>query len=133
MPLRVTIHADRVPLTAEDGSHLCELLVAASTEARVKSILSAVLLEADNGNVMTFVVGSDETVLGFDLDHGRGPYYASRGPSDSDDPALTCYLNFRHHTEFPRKYVIPFEDGMRAATEFLGSGGLPSCINWEEV
>ena len=39
----------------------------------------------------------------------------------------------RHHTEFSRKNVIPLADGVKAVRQFLGSNGLPTCINWEEV
>jgi hypothetical protein len=53
------------------------------------------------------VVGGDETVLGFDYRHRNPPYYSSRGPSNGEEPILSCQLTFQHHTEFPRKYVIP--------------------------
>jgi len=39
----------------------------------------------------------------------------------------------QHHTEFPRKYVIPLADGVKAVRQFLDSGDFPTCINWEEV
>jgi hypothetical protein len=54
-----------------------------------KRLLSriAVLIEAGNGNVITMVVGADETVLGFDdHDHQDVRCYASRGLSDADEP-----------------------------------------------
>ena len=63
--------------------------------------------KAANGNVITMVVGGDETVLGFDYGHRNPPYYSSRGPSNGEEPILSCQLTFQHHTEFPRKYVIP--------------------------
>jgi Immunity protein Imm1 len=133
MALRVTTREDRPPVTVEHGSQLDEVLLAASEEARTGKILGAVLIEADNGDAMTMVVGGDETVLSFDYGHQNSPYYASKGASNEDDPIMTCYLTFQHHTEIPRKYVIPFADGVKAVRQFLDSGGLPTCINWEEV
>lgn len=79
------------------------------------------------------VLGGEETVLGFDYGHLDPPYYASKSESDKDEPLLTCFLTFAHHTEFPRRYVIPYADGVKAVAEFLDSGGLPTCIVWEEV
>jgi len=38
-----------------------------------------------------------------------------------------------HHTEFPRKYVIPVADGVKAIREFLDSHDLPNCIMWKQV
>ena len=38
-------------------------------EARRRGVLGAVILEADNGNIITMVIGGEETVLGFDYGH----------------------------------------------------------------
>jgi hypothetical protein len=133
MPVRVKIHEDKAPLTVKDVTELDEVLRAASEEARVRGMLGAISIEADNGNVIVMVVGDEETVLGFDYGHQNPPCYASRGASSEDNPLMTCYLTFQHHTEFPRKYVIPFADGVKAVRQFVNSGDLPTCINWEEV
>ena len=45
----------------------------------------------------------------------------------------TCYLKFHHHSEFPRKYAIAIEDGVRAVREFFYTRDLATCISWEEV
>jgi hypothetical protein len=133
MALRITTRQDKPPVTVEDDRQLDEVLDAASAEARTGKVLGAVLIEADNGNAITMVVGGEETVLGFDYGHHNPPYYSSRGPSNADEPMLTCLLTFQHHAEFPRKYVIPVTDGVKAVRQFLDSGDLPTCINWEEV
>jgi hypothetical protein len=79
------------------------------------------------------VVGGCETVLSFEYGHLDPPYYASKGESDDDEPILTCFLTFQHHTEIPRRSVIPYANGMNAVAEFFDSGNLPTCISWEEV
>ena len=76
------------------------------------------MIEAPNKNAMTIVVGSSETVLSFDSADRNPPYFASKGASDQDEPVMTCYLNFAHHTEFPRRYVIPLKDGIEAVNQF---------------
>jgi len=133
MALRIRIRDDAEPLTVEDVNQLEKVLDAEAEEARRRGVLGAVLLEAANGNVVMMVVGGDETVLGFDYGHHNPPYYSSRGASNADEPMLTCFLTFQHHTEFPRKYVIPVTDGVKAVRQFLDSGDLPTCINWEEL
>ena len=130
MALQIKIREDARPLTVEDEHQLDEALRTAAEEARNRGTLAAVLIEAANGNVITMVVGGDETVLGFDYGHHNPPYYSSRGPSNADEPILTCRLTFQHHTQFPRKYVIPIAEGMKAVREFLHPDDLPPCITW---
>ena len=79
------------------------------------------------------VVGGDETVLSYTHGHRNPPYYASRGADARSKPVMTCYVGLVHHTEFPRKYVIPFEKGLIAAHEFAESGLLPQSIEWVET
>jgi hypothetical protein len=133
VPLRVTIRDNAAPVMVEDATQLDQVLHAAVEEARRRNVLGAIRIEAENGNAMTMVVGSEETVLSFDYGHQKPPYYASKGTCDNVDPILTCYLTFQHHTEFPRKYVIPYADGLKAVGQFLYSGLMPACIKWAEV
>jgi hypothetical protein len=133
MILQVKVREGEVPVTVTDVSELDRVLQAASEEARAHKMMGAILIEAESGNVITMVVGGEETVLSFDSEHLNPPYYASRGKSDCDEPKLTCYTQFHHHSEFSRKYVIPLEDGVRAVRQFLYSGDLPTCIKWDEV
>jgi Immunity protein Imm1 len=134
MALRIEILQGEAPLIVKDAAQLDEALGQAAEEAQKRGMLGAVLIEAENRNVLTMVVGGDETVLGFDdYDDHNLRCYASRGASNGDEPIMTCYLAMHHHTEFPRKNVIPLPDGVKAVREFLDSGGLPTCINWEEV
>src|SRR5262245_39875345 len=121
MLARVTIHDGADATTIVNSSQLDAVLNAACEEARSKNILGAVIIEAENGNSMTMAVGGDETVLTFDYGHRNPPYYASKGASENDDPILTCYLTFQHHSEFPRKNVIPYDDGAKAVAQFLNS------------
>lgn len=132
MSARVTILNDKPPIAVDDGLQLDGALREAENEARARGLLGVIIIEAANKNSITMVVGSStETVLGFD--YGDGPYYASKGISNEVEPVMTCYLTFAHHTEFPRKFVIPVADGVEAVKEFIGSGELPTCITWEEV
>jgi hypothetical protein len=90
-------------------------------------------LNDDDNNQLGLAVGGNETVLSFTYGHGDPPYYASKGKLDTDEPIFTCFLLFEHHTEFPRRQVIPFNDGVLACHEFYNLGNLPSRIEWIEV
>lgn len=133
MGLRLAFRTDRLPVNVHDPHGLDEMLNEASAEVRSRNLLGAVLITADNNNEMTILVGGEESVLTFEYGHKDTPYYASKGASNEDEPIMTCYLELQHHTEFPRKYVVPFADGLKAIREFLVSGALPTCIRWEEV
>ena len=109
MSARVTIHDKVAATTVGDADQLDAVLKAASEEARSQNILGGVIIEAENGNSRTLVVGGDETVLTFDYGHRKPPYFASKGASENNEPFLTCYLTFQH-SEFPRKNVIPYGD-----------------------
>jgi hypothetical protein len=133
MSARITIHDKASAATIVDASQLDRALSEASEEARSRGILGAVIIDAENGNSITMVVGGAETVLTFDYEHRNPPYYISKGAFDRDEPFLTCYLTFQHHTEFSRKNVIPYDDGAKAVAQFLDSGTLPANITWEAI
>jgi hypothetical protein len=131
--LRVTIREKDSPLAIENIAQLSALLDAVSKDAQAQHISTAIILEAENANTMTIVLGGTETVLSFDEGGPSSRQYASRGASNDDEPIVTCFLNFRHHTEFSRKYAVPLPDGVDAVKQFLGSGELPTNVRWEEV
>lgn len=60
-------------------THLDQLIDAAAKQASDQGILSIIFLNADNGNSLSMVVGSDETVLSFTDGHKGPPYYVSKG------------------------------------------------------
>jgi hypothetical protein len=59
--------------------------------------------------------------------------YESRGPADDIEPFLSAYGSLRHHTEFPRRCVVPMQMGISAAREFVETGNLPTCVSWAET
>jgi hypothetical protein len=129
----ITIVDGKPPMAVDDEVQLDEAIRRAADEARVRGKLGAIVIEASNKDSVTIVVGNSETVLSFDSADRNPPYYASKGVSNEDEPVMTCYLNFAHHTEFPRRYVIPLKDGIAAIKQFVRSGELPTCIAWQEV
>lgn len=129
----VTIIGEKPPIAVENAAQLEDALRLASNEAKGRGVLGAIVIEAPNKNSMTMVVGGSETVLSFDFADRNPPYLASKGISEQDQPMMTCYLIFAHHTEFPRKYVIPLKDGIEALKQFVSSGELPTCIAWRDV
>jgi Immunity protein Imm1 len=133
MTMFLTIHEDQPKIPIESAEQLDAALSEATPEARIHGMLNIVFIEAENGDCIGLAVGGDETVLCFDYGHRLPPYYVSRGSSHDEDPVLTAYTSFQHHTEFRRRNVIPAGAGRLAALEFFRTGALPECIEWEEV
>lgn len=133
MKMKIIIHENEPPIEVRDVTRLNEVIRSASEEARSEGLLSIIFLEAENGNYLGLVVGGNETVLSFNYGHKDPPYYASKGMDENEEPVLTAYVALHHHTEFPRKWVIPMKEGMLAVHEFFETRELPSCIEWTEV
>jgi hypothetical protein len=133
MKMKITVRENEFPVELQDVVSVNEVISSASEEACAKGLLNIISVEADNGNYLTLVVGGDETVLGFNYGHQDPPYYVSKGKDEGDEPMMTAYIAFRHHTEFPGKRVLPIQEGMLAVHEFCETGELPRCIEWTEV
>jgi hypothetical protein len=133
----VTIRAsiyDRTPeLILSDVNALDAVLDEASREARARGKLNIVVLGAPNRDRLSLVLGGEETVVGFNYGHGDPPYYASAGAVQADAPVFTAFMGLEHHTEFPRRWVVPDAAGRQAAREFLLTGERPSSLQWVEV
>ncbi len=109
------------------------LLDAAAADASAQSLLNVVILTAANGNELSVVVGSAETVLGFTAAGSPSQHFASVGAVQTIEPVLTAYVGLRHHTEFPRRNVISSALGRAAAAEFFDTGARPTSVSWEVV
>jgi hypothetical protein len=131
--LSISVHDAEPAARISTPTELERVIRLASEEARARKMLNIIILEAANGNNLSFVVGGDDTVLSFTYGHRNPPYYASRGAQASTHPIMTCYVGLVHHTEFAREYVISFERGLTAVQEFAESGALPQSIEWMET
>jgi hypothetical protein len=90
-------------------------------------------LQAENGNSLSIALGGEETVLIFGCPEKDPPYCTCRGAEDTLEPVFVCYSLGVHHTEVPRWFVIPLDQGMRAVKEFAATGELPRGLTWEET
>jgi hypothetical protein len=131
--LRIEIEDGKPDLTVSLGAELDRALACATSLARSAGRLNIIILAAPNNDSLSLVVGSDETVLCFDYGHGNPPYYSSAGEALSEGPVFTAFVGLAHHTEFPRKAVVPMSVGTKAAFEFLATGRRPSGVRWVEV
>jgi hypothetical protein len=131
--MKITVHENEPSIEVQDVASVSEVISSAAEEARATGLLNIISIEADNGNYLTLVVGGDETVLGFNYAHQDPPYYASKGKDESDEPVMTAYVALRHHTEFPRRWVISMKEGLLAVQEFCETSELPRRIEWTEV
>jgi hypothetical protein len=131
--LLIVVHDREEAIHVSTMAELNRVIHIACDEARVRKMLNIISLEAVSGNTLSLVVGGDDTVLSFIHGHQNPPYFASRGAEGVTHPIMTCYVGLVHHTEFPRKYVVPFEKGLIAAHEFAECESLPQSIDWIET
>ena len=131
--VRVLVEESEPETMVRTVRELEEALSHASFGAKQAGLFNIVTLTAPNGDWMSLVVGGDETVVSYNHGHGDPPYYASLREADSDDPAFTAFVSLKHHTEFPRRWVVPMSSGWQAAAEFLETGRRPTNLRWVEV
>ena len=84
--LRVAIRDQALDQIINSEVSLDAMLDTASAEARDAGKLNIVLLTAPNRDWLSLVVGSHETVVGFNYGHGDPPYYVSVGNAQTDSP-----------------------------------------------
>jgi hypothetical protein len=131
--LRIAIQEQVPARVVTSLLELERILQEAALQAKSVGRLNIIFLYGPSGDHLSLVVGGDETVLGFNYGHGDPPYYASDGADEGAEPVLTAYVGVEHHTEFPRRWVVPMKMGIRAAAEFLATGERPTGIKWVEL
>ena len=131
--LRATIQESEPDRLLQSDDELLSALEYAAAQASNAGLLNIIFLRSSNGDQLSLVVGSDETVLGFQYGHGNPPYFVSAGTGTSDEPLLTAFAGLQHHTEFSRRWVVPMSIGRRAASQFLLTHARPSIVEWVEA
>jgi hypothetical protein len=131
--LSIQVRDNEPPRIVKEAGQLRSLFTQVSGEAKNVDRSVIIDLSTENGDTLSVVVGGDETVLGFTYGTNQPPFYASRGLDTAIEPLLVAHQHFAQRVEFPRHAVIPWQDGVAAAEEFIGSGALPTCVRWQEV
>jgi len=129
--LSIQIRDTEPPRVVKEAGLLRSALAQVAKDAAEK--LAIIDLSASNGDTLSIVVGGTETVLGFTYGTNQPPYFASRGLDTAIEPLLVAHQHFVQRVEFPRHAVIPWTSGVSAAEEFLETGTLPNCVQWQEV
>ena len=132
MKITVSIHEDEAHTVVQSSDELDAVIESAARDASTVARLNIISLTAPNGDYLSLVVGSNETVVGFTYGHHNPPYFASKGSSEDETPVMTAFVALKHRTEFPRNWVIPLDQGMAALHEFAKDGKLPQSIPWVE-
>lgn len=133
MNVQIRVHENEPPIVVTTSEEFEATFTPAINEACSRDLANIVILQAPCGDELSIAVGKHETVLGFTSAGGNPPYNASKGTSNEIEPLFTAFVSLRHHTEFPRKYVIPWAIGINAAREFAETGERPTSIAWQEV
>ena len=133
MQVKLIVRENEAPVEVNSIEELDAAISKAAQESSEAGCPNIIFIEAPNGNELSLVVrANQDTVLGFTYGQRAPPYYVSKGDADSDHPVLTAFVALEHHTEFPRRWVVPFGDGMLAVRQFVETGDQPTAISWEE-
>lgn len=89
-------------------------------------------VELANGDSLGIGLGTDETILSFTAGSLEAPYFASLGADEQVEPLIEFTVGGQW-TEFPRRNVVPLEEGRQAMREFVTTGQLSDAVRWEEV
>ncbi len=129
----VAIYEGDPDIEATSIDELDSIIEQAATEAADAGRTNISFMRGENGNYVSLVVGTEETVLGFNYSHNEPPYFVSKGAAEEDEPLVTAYISLEHPTTFSRCWVIPFADGLRGVHEFAATNEMPECIEWTET
>ncbi len=133
MNARIHLREGVTPQCITNEAQLVAALESAEREATRLGRLNMIQIEAQSGDMLSVVVGSHESCLGFTSGTHDPPYFASHGTAAGIEPVLTCYLLEVHHTELHREWVVPRDLAFQAALEFLRCSQKPECLTWVSV
>ena len=86
------------------------------------------------GYLFSMAVGLPESFVQITPDSNDQPYLIAAAPKDSDkDGTFNFYFQGLHHTEIPRRNILPISKARELARTFLITGIIPEDIDWEEV
>lgn len=87
-----------------------------------------------NQNCLTIGLSSEGCLLMFQLASGLPPYYSSVGDEDKTNRSIIRFtIDSTQQTTYTPSYkLVSFENMLQAVEEFLRTGILPRCIEWEE-
>jgi hypothetical protein len=77
-------------------------------------------------------LGNNESFVHFELETGEPPYVISVGDSNAEG-VLAFYLFNNHHTEIPRRNLIPTMKAREIVSQWITTALRPLNIKWEEV
>ena len=84
------------------------------------------------GYQVSIGLGHTESFIHFESESGEPPYLITVGDEEAEG-VLAFFLFGNHHTEIPRRYLIPIEEARDIVKEWLQTGVRPMDQKWEEV
>jgi hypothetical protein len=84
------------------------------------------------GYTLTFGLGSPETFVQLSEPDDQAPYLVSVGDGHAEGKSV-FYFHDEHHTEIPRRHLIPSTSMRQVVREVFASGRRSPDITWEEV
>jgi hypothetical protein len=92
----------------------------------------AVVFVTVNDHRVILGIGQEESFLQIESEVGDPPYLTTIGDPDAQG-VMAFYLFGDHHTEIPRRNLIPEAKARKALLEWVRTGILSKEVEWEEI
>jgi hypothetical protein len=98
-------------------------------------------IEQERGRVVTLQAYDSKVTLGIGPSgsfvqiaggSGEPPHYVTLGNKDATG-TVDFYLHGEHHTEIPRRFLVPLSVTQRVVREFLETGRRAGQLAWDEI
>ena len=93
---------------------------------------STIVMLRSTEYTLTFALGSSESFVQLSRADDEPPYLATVGDPTAKGQA-TFYFLGEHHTEIPRRHLIPAVMARDVIREFVTTGRRSAAIPWEEI
>jgi hypothetical protein len=85
-----------------------------------------------NGFLLKMAVGLAESFVQISSDSGLSPYLVAVSDKNATD-TFDFYFQGVHHTEIPRRNILPSALARELSRAFVVTGTIPESIEWEEL
>jgi hypothetical protein len=97
-----------------------------------KSILPILLIIHAYGHELSFPIGVNNSFLQIAKESGLPPYVMALGKRNEQGYEI-FYLEGQHHTEIPKRFILPIEKIIELVKEYIKDKQLSLSIEWEDI
>lgn len=85
-----------------------------------------------HGYQFSLGLGNEKSFIHVELESGEPPYFITVGESNTEGVSA-FYLFEKHHTEIPRRNLIPINTAREVLNKWIQTETRPTKVEWEEI